>query len=430
MSSESSDRRPRVALIDVNSMYCACEAVFDPKLRGKATVVLSNNDGVVIARSAEAKTLGIKMGEPWHLIREKAEAGGVIAFSSNYALYADMSARVMNIIAGMAPAIEVYSIDEAFASVAGIPNQRQFGLEMKLRLQQWVGLPVCVGIGSTKTRAKLSNHVAKKRPQYGGVFNMEDLTPAEEDALLAELPVNEVWGIGGRLTEKLNAMGIVTVKDLRDSPPKEIGRRFSVVVERTIEELNGTSCLSLELLAPAKKQIISSRSFSREVTTFEQLREAVLTYAARAAEKLRAQHSVAETVSVGIRTNQFKPQVPQYARGVTVPLPGASDDTLVIGQGAVLALRRLFRPGFGYKKAEVMLAGISPKAQRQATLFEAKPTLERRDRLNAAMDRLNQRFGSGTIATAGAGIEKAWKMERGMLSPRYTTKWDELMVAR
>ena len=301
---------------------------------------------------------------------------------------------------------------------------------MKERLHQWVGLPVCVGFGSTKTRAKLANHVAKKQPEHGGVFDLEALAPAAERDLFRQLPVREIWGIGGRLTQRLNALGIHTVLDLQLAPEKRLREHFSVVLEKTVSELRGVSCLSLELVTAPRKQIVSSRSFGEEVTTFEGLREAVLSYVHIATEKLRAQGSTAEAVAVGIRTNPFKPGTPQYTRGITVPLAGATDDTLRIGRAAEAGLKLMYRSGFRYKKAEVVLMGLRPKARRQAGLFDDADALAKRDRLNATLDRVNARFGRGALAVAAAGIEKDWGMRRQRLSPCYTTRWDELPVAR
>lgn len=421
----------RLALVDVNNFYASCETIFNPKLAGRPLVVLSNNDGCVVSRSPEAKAIGVKMAAPWFQMKELAKRHGIIALSSNYTLYADMSNRVMSILADMAPLQEVYSIDECFLDLTGIRNLNDHAREIRKRIRQWTGLPVCVGIGNTKTRAKLANHVAKKRPQHQGVFNLEDLDPVAESDLLSEIDVGEVWGVGNRITAKLNALGVHSVRDLRESDPKAIRSQFSVVMERTVEELRGTSCLDLELVAPNKKQIISSRSFGQEIESFEELREAVLTYMARAAEKLRSQSSVAGAIQVFIHTNPFKQTTPQYSRAFNYPLATASDDTLLLGRYAEAALRHLFRPGFHYKKAGVMLCELSPKAMRQATLFDDPIAQGKRDRLNAALDRVNARYGRGAISVAGAGVmtDLGWSMKRSNLSPEYTTSWSELPVA-
>lgn len=421
-------RVPHFALVDVNNFYASCEAVFDPRLAGKALVVLSNNDGCVVARSAEAKARGIRMGEPWHKLKVRPEGQGVIAYSSNYSLYADMSSRVMRILGEMAPAIEVYSIDESFLDLTGTSatQSRSLGIEVRSRVRQWTGLTVCVGMGSTKTRAKLANHVAKKRPEHCGTFDLETLSCEDQNALLDGIEVGAVWGVGRRTTARLAEMGIQTVKQLQVAPPKQIREEFSVVVERIVSELNGISCLPLELMAPAKQQIVSSRSFGRYVRTLEELSEAVLSYAARAAEKLRSQQSTTRMLRVFIQTNPFKPEAPQYMPSMTLAFSEATDDTLLIGKAALVGLRRIFRSGYDYKKAGIQLGEIAPKLNRQATLFDDVPELARRSRLNATLDRLNAKFGRGSMVVAAAGTEKAWTMRRQNLSPAYTTDWDSL----
>lgn len=416
----------RFALVDVNNFYVSCETVFNPKLVGKSVVVLSNNDGCAVSRSAAAKAVGIKMGEAWHLVGKRGE--GTVALSSNYCLYADLSNRVMTILASQAPALEVYSIDEAFLDVSGIPDITNFGRRVRSQILQWTGLPVCVGVGSSKTRAKISNFVAKKNPPHGGVFDIESLGMADQTSLLASIPVDEVWGVGRRIAVRLAKLGVATVADLRDRPPAEIRSHFGVVLERTVRELNGESCLDLEELAPAKKQIMCSRSFGREVETFAELREAVLAYVSRAAEKLRGEGAIAGAVQVFVQTNPFKESAAQYSRGLTIAMPGGTDDTIELGQAVARGLKAIYRPGYRYKKAGTMLMNLSPKAHRQATLFESPEQRARRDRLNAALDCVNDRFGRNALMLAGAGIDRTWLMNRNLLSPAYTTRWSQLAV--
>ena len=416
----------RIALCDVNNFYVSCERVFDPRLEGQPVVVLSNNDGCAVARSAEAKALGVRMGEPWHQVGERGR--GVTALSSNYSLYADMSNRVMRILSAAAPATEIYSIDEAFMDLTGVPLPAAFGRALKDRIRQWTGLPVCVGIGSTKTRTKIANHIAKTQPEHGGVFDLEDLSPEAQTGLLGGIGVGKVWGVGRRLQAKLQALGIQTAADLRDAPKALLRSNFGVVLERTARELGGEPCQVLEQIEPARQQIMCSRSFNREVHSYDELRQAVLTYISRAAEKLRAEGSVAEAVQVFIRTNAFK-AVPQYARGVTVALTGSSDDTLTLAQAALRGLRAIYRPGYAYKKAGTTLLGLSPKAQRQATLFDDAAARARRDRLNRTLDRVNLRFGRDALRLAGAGGSRSWRMQRQRLTPAYTTDWQALPVA-
>lgn len=429
-SSAPRQRRPHFALVDVNNFYASCEAVFDPKLAGKPLVVLSNNDGCVVARSAEAKALGIKMGEPWHKLRDRMKPQGVIAYSSNYTLYADMSSRVMRILGDMAPAIEVYSIDESFLDLTGVHGTAVLAREVRARVRRWTGLTVCVGLGSTKTRAKLANHVAKKRQEHGGTFDLEALSPPDQGTLLDSIEVGEVWGVGRATTLRLQQQGIHTVRHLRDAPAKRIREEFSVVTERIVAELNGISCLPLELVNPPRQQIVSSRSFGRYVRTLEELSEAVLSYAGRAAEKLRSQQSTTRLLRIFIETNPFKEGAPQYMPGTVIAFSEATDDTLLIGRAALCGLRRIFKPGYDYKKAGIQLAEIAPKAIRQATIFDDAELMQRSDRLNATMDRLNRKFGRGTLSVAAAGVSKDWSMRRENLSPCYTTDWDSLPEVR
>ena len=425
MSSASCDSRtPRFALVDANNFYASCVTIFKPQVAGRPVIVLSNNDGCVIARSAEAKALGFKMGDPWFKVRDEPRSRDVVVFSSNYTLYADMSSRFQTILADMAPRAEIYSIDESFLDVVGVREVDRFAVEVRGRVRQWTGLPVCVGIGATKTRSKLANFVAKKRPEHGGTFNLEALTPRAENDLLDGIPTGEVWGIGAASSERLKHLGIECVRQLRDAPAGRIREHFSVVMERTVAELNGTPCLSLEAVTPAKQQIVSSRSFGRYVRTLEELTEAVLSYATRAAGKLREQACTTQLLCTFLETNPFKEGAPQYNGSRVISFNDSTDDTLLIAKGAVAALRQAFRPGYDYKKAGVLLAEIAPKANCQATLFDDPDELERRERLNRTMDDLNERFGRGTLQLAAAGRRKAWSMKRDRLSPCYTTDWE------
>lgn len=414
-------------LVDVNNFYVSCERVFMPALENKPVVVLSNNDGCAIARSDEAKARGIAMGDPWHLIRDTT-GKDVIALSSNYTLYGDMSARTMQILGDMSPAIEIYSIDECFVDATGIARTVEFGGHIRSRIRQWVGLPVCVGFGSTKTRAKLANRVAKKRPEHSGVFDLEALSPASQDELLAQFPVGDVWGVGRRLAPQLAELGIHTVRDLRDADSHRLRERFNVVLQRTSDELKGIGCMALEDAPAPQRQIMCSRSFGREVTTKDELLQAGLAYVSRAAEKLRAQHALAESLYVFVETNPFREDRRQYARGLTIPLPEATDDTLCLAGFVKIAVERLYRAGYHYKKVGTMLGGLRPRAERQRTLFEDVEGRQRRQQLNAALDQINHRFGRDSVILAGAGVPKrrAWKMQRGRLTPAYTTRWEDL----
>lgn len=414
------------ALVDVNNFYVSCERVFDWRLIGQPVVVLSNNDGCVVARSNEVKALGVRMGAPWHLLRELVEQHGIVGLSSNYTLYGDMSRRVMTILADMAPRQEVYSIDECFLDYTGIGDRARHGQEIRHRIQKWVGLPVCVGFGSSKTLAKLANHCAKKSlAGEAGVCDLTALSRQDQDRLFQAIDVREVWGVGTKLAVQLDAMGIRTVAGLRDANAGVLRDRFGVVMERSIRELRGEPCLPLEAMMPVKQQIMASRSFGAEVTSFEELRESVLTYASRAAEKLRAQSSLTLAVMVFVRTNPFK-DVAQYARQIVVPLPHATDDSLLIGRAVIAGLKAIYSDGYRYKKSGVMLMQLTPKSERQATLFEDVDSIARRARLNETVDRINARFGRRTVGLAGAGLTKRWAMRSENRTPAYTTKWDEL----
>jgi len=421
------------ALVDCNNFYASCEKLFQPKLKDRPVVVLSNNDGCVVARSAEVKALGIPMGVPWFQIQAEARRYGIVAFSSNYALYADMSNRVVEVLSSFAPSIEVYSIDESFLDLAGFERQgyASYGVEIRQRVADWLGLAVCVGIAPTKTLAKLANHCAKKG--LAGSDGVCDFTILPLDALselFGRIEVGEVWGVGRKITARLEMMGIRTVRQLRDANAETIRARFSVVQERTIRELHGESCLDLEEVVPDKQQIMSSRSFGTLVYDLADLEEAVASYIAKASEKLRAQDSLAGAIQVYVRTNVFKPEVPQYQPAITVALPVASSDTRVLAQWALRALRRIYRPGYGYHKAGVMLLNLSPKENCQLSLFDAQGGAAdaRSEKLMGALDDINRRYGRGVLRLAAEGVEKTWQMRRGNLSPGYTTSWDGLPV--
>lgn len=427
---------PVFALVDCNNFYASCEKLFDPKLKDRPVVVLSNNDGCVVARSAEVKALGIPMGVPWFKIQQEAKRHGIVAFSSNYALYADLSNRCVEVLSGFTPNIEVYSIDESFLELSGFEG-RPGGLmaycaEIRQRIADWLGLAVCVGIGASKTLAKLANHTAKKNlAGANGVCDFTTMSPAALDVLFGRIEVGEVWGIGRKINARLETMGIRTVRQLRDADAELMRSTFSVVVERTVRELRGVSCLDLQEVVPEKQQIMSSRSFGQLVYDLPELEEAVASYVAKAAEKLRSQDSLAGAVQVYIRTNVFKPEVPQYQRAVTVPLPEASADTRVLTLWALRVLRRIYRPGFGYHKAGITLMDIVPATNQQFSLFASVGAVDARSqKLMGVLDGINGKYGRGTLRLAAEGVEKVWQMRRGNLSPRYTTEWECLAVVQ
>lgn len=418
-----------IALIDGNNFYVSCERVFNPRLEGKPVVVLSNNDGCAVARSNEVKALGVKMGTPWFQMRDLARKHGIIALSSNYALYADMSNRMMSVLRQYSPDQEIYSIDECFLGLEGFSNYDLVvhAQAMRQQVRKWVGIPVCVGVAETKTLAKLANHSAKKYLAGAeGVCDFTRMSDAERSRLFSSIEVGEVWGIGPRLSKQLADRGVGTVEALRRADPKTIRREFSVVVERTVMELNAIPCLSLEEMAPAKQQIMSSRSFGNYVYDLEPLKEAVASYVATAGEKLRAQGSVAGMVQVYVRTNPHKAEHPQYQRGLTIPLPDPSDDTLHLTRAALWGLKRIYRPGFAYQKAGVVLMNLTDATSPQTSLFG---THRKNGQVMAVMDHVNAIWGRGTLRSAATGLAKSWAMKRERMSPQYTTHWGELPVA-
>lgn len=430
-SQQQSGARRSIALIDVNNFYVSCERVFNPALEGKPLVVLSNNDGCAIARSNEVKALGVKMGEPWFKLKDLARQHGIIAYSSNYALYADMSNRVMEILRQFSPQQEVYSIDESFLDLTGFQhrNLTEYGAQMRNRIKQWVGLPVCVGIGPTKTLAKLANHIAKKNPQFNGVCDSNAMTEEEWNGWLSRIDVGEVWGIGRKLAPKLNDMGIQSVLDLKHADTTTLRSRFSVVLEKTIRELNGTVCLELEEITPPKQQIVSSRSFGVYVSDLESLQESVTLYMSRAAEKLRRQQSYAGSVHVFIRTSPHNPKVPYYANAMTIPLPSPTDDTMQLVRAALWGLKRIYKAGYRYQKTGVMLSELVPAEGCQGDLFSAGKPDGKSVRLMETMDKINRNMGRQKLKLGSEGFRQPWKMKQGNKSPCYTTRWLEMPVA-
>ena len=421
------------ALVDVNNMYVSCERAFNPRLRDRPVVVLSNNDGCAVARSNEVKALGVPMGAPWFQMRDLARKHGIVGLSSNYTLYADMSNRIMTILRTYSPNVEVYSIDESFLSLSGLgrlwASPTAMGQDIRAKVAQWTGLPVCVGVGQSKTLAKLANHVAKKFPLFDSVVDFSTMSEARTAWLLQRIDVGEVWGVGRRISTKLRAMGINTVKDLKDAPPSIMRAHFGVVLERTCNELRGISCLELEEVAPPRKEIVSSRSFGAMVMTAAELGESISTYAARAGEKLRGQHSLCGAVHVFVQTNRFRERDEQYSNGITIPLVEPSADNRVLAGAALRGLGMIFREGFKYKKAGIMLMDLQLDTQRQGVLFDARPDCGRSVRAMAALDALNERFGRDTVHLGSAGLVRRWAMLSENRTPRYTTDWMELPKA-
>ncbi len=392
-------------------------------------VVLSNNDGCVVSRSQEVKELGLKMAVPWYQMKDLAKRHGIIAFSSNYSLYADLSNRVMSLLAQFSPNQEVYSIDESFLDLSGIPiDHTQYSQQIRETIRRCVGIPVCVGIAPSKTLSKLANHVAKKNARFGSVCDFNALSETELNDLLAAIAVGEVWGVGRRSTGKLNEMGIHSVLDLKRTSAKRLREKFSVVQERIVEELNGVACLELDDIVPNKQQIICSRSFGTLTSLLPDLEQAIIAYASRAAEKLRQQHSLACGIQVYIRTNPHKERDPQYQQAMLLPLPEPTDDTRLMCHAALHGLRQIYRTGYAYQKAGVMLTGIIPSSARPRTLFDNVEAQQKSHALMQTLDHINRSMGSGTLRLLGEGTDKTWAMRRGNVSKRYTTEWDELAV--
>jgi DNA polymerase V len=435
------------ALIDGNNFYVSCERVFRPSLNGLPVVVLSNNDGCAIARSNEAKALGIAMGAPWFQIRHLAEEAGLVALSANFALYGDLSDRMMSLAAGLGPKQEVYSIDESFVDLTGVRgNLVERSHKIRFRILQWVGIPCGIGIGATKTLAKLANHIAKTAERKPGsypshlaqVCNLAALNPTELDAVLASTPVNEVWGVGRQTTKHLVAAGVNTVLDLVRLDPAMTNRRFSVVLERTVRELQGIACIDLDHTPAPRKEIACTRSFGHPVTELEDLNQAVTEFASRAAEKVRKQHSVASQVMVFIRTSPFRKDA-QYSRSMVVPLIRPSADSGIIIGAALLGLKTIYRSGFKLAKAGVMLLDLQSDKVIQGELDLAGCSDEHSTRtsdkgqLMSAMDGLNQRYGRGTLKMASSGLagdKRIWSMKQQRRTPGYTTCVADMPVAR
>ncbi|MDP4535436.1 translesion error-prone DNA polymerase V subunit UmuC [Alkalimonas collagenimarina] len=413
------------ALVDCNNFYASCERLFRPDLKQRPLVVLSNNDGCIIARCALAKQLQIPMGAPLHQVKALLKQHRVAVFSSNYALYGDLSSRVMQTLEQLAPKVEIYSIDEAFLELSGVEacqDLTDFGQHIRQTIQQQLGLPVCVGIGPSKTLAKLANHATKKYPQFAGVLDLSDVHKRLH--VLARVPVHDVWGVGRKLAERLQAMEIQTALQLARACPQQIRKKFSVVLARTINELNGTACLTLDEVQEPKQQIISSRSFGQRVLDKASMQQAITLYISRAAEKLRSQHSYARQLTLFLRTSRFQSQDPFYGNSVSIHLPAPTADTRHLLQAAMPLLDQLWRNGYRYAKAGVVLSDLCEASGLQTSFFAPAPS-ERSEQLMALVDQLNQRQ-RGSVFFARQGKDGDWQMQRKFLSPAYTTRWDQL----
>lgn len=415
-----------IGLADCCNYFAACEKLFRPDLKHVPVIVMSSNDGCVIARSREAKALGFKMGQPFFECREMIDRNGVAVFSSNFALYGDISQRVMTVLEQLCPRIEIYSVDECFLDASGIPDLLGFGQHLRSTVLQWTGIEVGIGFSRTKTLAKLANHAAKQYPATGGVV---DLTDRQRQLRLMKLvPVGEVWGVGRKYAERLANLGIHTALDLAQANPKNIRQQFSVVLERTVAELNGEACQTLEEIAPASQQIIRSRSFGARVTELAQMRQAVTEFTARAAEKLRSERQAAKRLSVFIRTSAFNSKEPQYSNQASISLATPSSDTRVLVAGAMRVLEGIWKDGYRYAKGGVMLAELSSADGVQGDLF-ASSDRPRSAELMKVIDQIN-RSGKGRVFLAGQGLHREWDIRRQFLSPAYTTRWEDLPRVR
>ena len=415
------------ALVDVNSFYASCEMVFRPDLRGRPVVVLSNNDGCVIARNHEAKLLEIPMGAPYFKMKSQFERHQVAVFSSNYALYGDMSQRVMTLLEELSPAVYQYSIDEAFVTLSGIHRTEEleaFGRHVRSTLLQCTGLTVGVGIGPTKTLAKLANYAAKRWPKFEGVVDLS--LQARQRKLLAKVAVGEIWGVGRRMAKKLNDMGITTALELAEMPASLIRKHFSVVMERTVRELRGESCLEPEEYMPTKQQIISSRSFSQKVSEYGPMREAICSHAVRAAERLRAQHQYCRYVSVFLKTSPFAGNDVYYGNDAGTEIHIPTQDSRDIVAAAVKCLETIWREGHRYQKCGVMLGDFFSRGVAQLGLFDDYRPRANSEQLMEVLDFVNRRE-KGRLWFAGQGITRSWEMKRHRLSPAYTTRFSDLL---
>ena len=411
------------ALCDANNFYCSCERAFNPKLKNVPVVVLSNNDGCCIARSQEAKDLGIKMGDPWFKIASWAEAKGVRRFSSNYVLYGDMSRRLHNVLQRFSPRVEPYSIDEMFIDLDGIDGDLvEYCRDARTTIRRETKIPTCVGIGETKTKAKLANFLAKKRPEFDGVCDLR--SPDDCARLYPTIPLDEVWGIGGASARKLAALGLLTVADLAAVNLQEARNLLTVTGARVVMELQGTSCLPLTLLAPQRKGLAVTRTFGEAVTDWDGMAQAISTYATRAAEKLRRHGLLATAMTVFIQTNRFKPD-DYYGNATTFGIE-PSQDTFSLIADALRGTRSIWRQGLRYWKAGVMLIDLIDATTAPAQFFPTRDPVESA-KVMQAMDSLNQRFGRGCIRPAVAGVDRKWVAKADYLSKRYTTRLDEIM---
>ena len=416
-----------IALIDCNNFYASCERIFNPKLIGKPIVVLSNNDGCIITRSAEAKELGIKMGEPYFKAKKIIDKNNVRVFSSNYSLYGDISQRVMETLARFASDVEIYSIDEAFLGLNGFENYElnKYCGYIRRTIKQWVGIPVSIGVSSTKTLSKIANNLAKKNKEYDGVCILKSWFDINESLKLT--PIEDVWGIGRRLSVFLKKYKINTAYDFTQLDKGWIRKNMGVVGEKTFLELCGVSCIELELIPSDKKSCCVSRSFSKPVEKIDDLEESVSSYGTRVAEKIREEGLVAESMSIFVLTNYFNRKEKQYSNSIKLQLPYPTNNSIKIVKRALEGIKKIYREGYRYKKAGVILYGLTKAKQTRGLLDYDR---ESSDSIMNTLDRINERYGSSTIRLASEGVDKSWSMRRESVSPCYTTRFEDLVEAK
>jgi len=417
---------PLFALVDCNNFYASCERLFRPDLRDKPIVVLSNNDGCVVARSNEIKKLGIKAGTPFYKVKKELENLNATVFSSNYALYGDISNRVMSVLSQVAPDIEVYSIDEAFLNISSFPKEtdlKQFAVNVKSQVHLWTGIPVGVGIAPTKTLAKIANHIAKEQQ---GVYILNDEQQRRE--VLRQLPVSEVWGIGGKTAPKLATSGIFTALDLADADHELLKKRFSINLVRTSLELQGTAAIPEEDEPPPKQSLAASKSFSRLVECPQELQEAAIAYTSTVASKLRKNKLLAGTLTVYVKTNKYKADVKQHHESLTVQLPEPSNSSSVLITIAVNLIKRLYMGGCAYIKCGVVSGALVSEDAMTADLFT--PVKPQSDNLSKALDHINDAMGKETMFVLGSGLKRPWQMRRNYNSPARTTSWSDLLEVK
>lgn len=416
------------ALVDCNSFYVSCERLFRPDLKYKPVVVLSNNDGCAISRSDEAKKLGVQMGAPFHAFKHLMYRNELTVLSSNYALYGDISARVMKTFYQWTPDVEVYSIDESFLRIDTVTSSyERLARTILSGIYRQVGIPTCIGLGSTKVLAKVANRLAKSQKKSGVFSLLEERT---RQHVLSRLPVEDVWGLGARSAKKLRTMGIHTAAQFCETDGQLVQRMLTVVGRRIQLELQGVSCLELELESQNKKQIISSRSFGRPVFAYHELAEAVSQYTSRAAEKLRSQETVCSAITVYIQTNPYASSRKYFSSPATIHFTTSTSSTQDLVIAALKALRTIYRQGYAYKKAIVMLSEITSKSIIQFGLFEDKEKYKRKQLTSELMDQINDRMGQGTVKVASCGLNQEWKMRSERASPCYTTKWCDLLTVK